>query len=210
MKVSIAFLILACAAPSAACNSSTSTPTETPAEPTPTETEAQDQENTAQVDEPAEHSGHEETAPEADGHDGHDHGPLDHILADGDYSAGDLVAQPGASVGDTATCPVSGDVFVVTEDSPFFEHEGANVYFSCAQCVRRFQRDPAAYLSAANAAPGSGLVEVAADGTRFDPPVAKDRVPTGTWICDMGTVHYASQEQGDGSCPICGMHLAEH
>ncbi len=51
------------------------------------------------------------------------------------------------------------------------------------------------------------LVEVAADGTHFDPPVEGAQIPAGVWICDMNTVHYASQNEGDGRCPVCGMHL---
>ena len=51
------------------------------------------------------------------------------------------------------------------------------------------------------------MVEVAADGTEFDPPVEKEQIPEGAWICDMGTVHYAQMEEGDGTCPLCNMDL---
>lgn len=54
------------------------------------------------------------------------------------------------------------------------------------------------------------FVEVAADGTQFDPPVQKAQIRDGIWICDMNTVHFASQEEGDGRCPVCGMHLTYH
>jgi hypothetical protein len=50
-------------------------------------------------------------------------------------------------------------------------------------------------------------VEVAAEGTRFDPPVQIDQLPADVWYCDMGTVHYARTEEGDGRCPECGMTL---
>ena len=50
-------------------------------------------------------------------------------------------------------------------------------------------------------------VQVAAGGSRFDPPVRVDQLPTGVWYCDMGTVHYASTEAGEGRCPVCGMAL---
>lgn len=56
----------------------------------------------------------------------------------------------------------------------------------------------------------SQAVEVAENGTRFDPPEAKENMPDGAWICDMGTVHFASVSAGDGKCPICGMSLKEH
>lgn len=55
-----------------------------------------------------------------------------------------------------------------------------------------------------------GMVEVSVEGTTYDPPVTKDRVPAGVWICDMGTVEYARAEQGDGTCPICNMRLTMH
>jgi hypothetical protein len=57
------------------------------------------------------------------------------------------------------------------------------------------------------AAPALELVEVAADGTEFDPPVQPEQIPEGAWYCDMGTVHYARLERGDGKCARCGMNL---
>ncbi len=53
-------------------------------------------------------------------------------------------------------------------------------------------------------------VAVAAAGTEFDPPVEKAQIPDGAFICDMGTVHYARMEKGDGKCPLCGMMLKQH
>ena len=57
------------------------------------------------------------------------------------------------------------------------------------------------------AASNGPKVTVAVDGTKFDPTVQKDRLPDGVWYCDMKTIHYASQSEGDGSCPYCGMKL---
>lgn len=51
------------------------------------------------------------------------------------------------------------------------------------------------------------IVEVADDGTVFDPPVQVDQIPDGAWYCDMGTVHYARMTEGDGRCAECGMTL---
>lgn len=59
---------------------------------------------------------------------------------------------------------------------------------------------------ASDAPSGDGPVEVAADGTKFDPPVKKDQIPAGAWFCDMGTVHYAQTDAGE-KCPLCGMKL---
>ena len=35
------------------------------------------------------------------------------------------------------------------------------------------------------------------------------RIPEGAWYCDMGKVHYARSEKGDGVCPLCKMQLTE-
>lgn len=53
-------------------------------------------------------------------------------------------------------------------------------------------------------------VEVAADGTTFDPPVQVAQMPKGVWYCDMGTVHFARATPGDGRCTVCGMTLSEN
>ena len=52
-------------------------------------------------------------------------------------------------------------------------------------------------------------VEVPKEGKKFDPVVEAEQVPAGAWYCDMGTVHYARMEKGDGSCPECGMKLKQ-
>jgi len=55
--------------------------------------------------------------------------------------------------------------------------------------------------------PSGPSVEVAADGSRFEPPVQIDQLPPGVWYCDMGTVHYARRDRGDGQCAIYKMEL---
>ena len=63
----------------------------------------------------------------------------------------------------------------------------------------------------AEAGEKTAMVEVPADGKEFDPAVEKSRIPDGTWICDMGTVHWASTEKPeDGKCPVCGMMVKKH
>ncbi len=57
-------------------------------------------------------------------------------------------------------------------------------------------------------AAGGARVEVAAEGSKFDPPVQIDQLPSGIWYCDMGTSHYARKDEGDGRCPTCGMNLS--
>jgi glucose/arabinose dehydrogenase len=51
------------------------------------------------------------------------------------------------------------------------------------------------------------MVEVPAEGVELDPPVEVVQLPDGVWYCDMGTVHYARAEKGDGICPLCQMEL---
>src|SRR5690606_7557773 len=41
-------------------------------------------------------------------------------------------------------------------------------------------------------------VEVPAEGVEFDPPVLPEQLPDDVWYCDMGTVHWAQGEEGDG------------
>lgn len=92
-----------------------------------------------------EHAGHadEGSADSA----AHMHGSMEHVLEEGAYDPAELVMQPGAEMGNIARCPVSGEVFTITEDAPFLEHEGQNVYFCCPGCIRRFQRDPERWLA---------------------------------------------------------------
>ncbi|GAB4222057.1 MAG: hypothetical protein Kow0062_17710 [Acidobacteriota bacterium] len=53
-------------------------------------------------------------------------------------------------------------------------------------------------------------VEVAAEGTEFDPPVPVEAIPAGAWYCEMdGKCHYARMTEGDGKCAVCGMHLKQ-
>lgn len=55
---------------------------------------------------------------------------------------------PGeARVGDTTTCPVSGEEFVVAADSPKAEHEGKTYYFCCSGCAKKFQADPRKFVA---------------------------------------------------------------
>ncbi|MFW6053197.1 MAG: efflux RND transporter periplasmic adaptor subunit [Persicimonas sp.] len=51
--------------------------------------------------------------------------------------------------------------------------------------------------------------DIPEEGKEFDPPVPSEAVPEGTWFCDMGTSHWIQHEEGDGECPVCGMHLKE-
>ncbi|MFH2008915.1 MAG: hypothetical protein ABI333_20165 [bacterium] len=66
----------------------------------------------------------------------------------------------------------------------------------------------AGHTHAAMDAPAA-QVEVPAAGKAYKPPLKKSQFKAGTWICDMGTVHYARGEKGDGVCPLCKMKLKQ-
>jgi YHS domain-containing protein len=54
-----------------------------------------------------------------------------------------VVKGPGeAKVGDTATCPVSGEEFVVEATSPKLEHDGKTYFFCCSGCKKKFEAEP--------------------------------------------------------------------
>jgi YHS domain-containing protein len=57
-----------------------------------------------------------------------------------------IVPNAQAQVGDTTTCPVSGETFVVSESSPTAEHDGVTYTFCCPGCRERFLASPAQYV----------------------------------------------------------------
>lgn len=63
-----------------------------------------------------------------------------------DASSAQLVPPGEATIGDTTTCPVSGETFTVTEDSPHAEYEGRTYYFCCPGCSSRFEANPEQFL----------------------------------------------------------------
>ena len=51
-------------------------------------------------------------------------------------------------------------------------------------------------------------IQVSAEGTKFDPAIASERLPAGVLYCDMaGTVHFATRDAKTEKCPVCGMEL---
>lgn len=78
-------------------------------------------------------------------------------------TAGGEVVPPGqATVGDRTRCPVTGDEFVVTAESPHAVYEGRTYYFCCADCVAPFQADPARYTQPSAGAPAGPPAEPSA------------------------------------------------
>jgi YHS domain-containing protein len=59
----------------------------------------------------------------------------------------DLKAPGDAKIGDRTRCPVSGEEFVVRDDSPHTEYQGKTYYFCCPHCVQKFDADPTKYLT---------------------------------------------------------------
>lgn len=104
------------------------------------------------------HAAHAPGAPDepaaAEGGD-HAHDDMAHVVEEGSYDPAEVVLQPGAAVGDLAQCPVSGEVFRITEDHTYFEHAGEPVFFCCPGCIRRFQREPERWLETQDVAEGA-------------------------------------------------------
>ncbi|MCA9574106.1 MAG: hypothetical protein R3B40_03065 [Polyangiales bacterium] len=54
----------------------------------------------------------------------------------------------------------------------------------------------------------SAALEIADEGTRFEPPRTAAEIPSGAFVCNMGgSVHFASYHAGE--CPVCGMALTQ-
>ena len=53
-----------------------------------------------------------------------------------------------AKIGDRTACPVSGEEFTVTAQSPKADYNGKTYYFCCEGCDKSFAKDPAKFLSA--------------------------------------------------------------
>ena len=102
---------------------------------------------------PHDHSAHEGAAmaPEADGHEGHDHGaegkPAMDMAGDAAMSMGLKKIQPSADYPLT-TCvvsgePLGGDMGAVIA----YEYDGQEVQFCCAGCVDEFKESPAEFVA---------------------------------------------------------------
>lgn len=62
------------------------------------------------------------------------------------YSQADVVAQPGAQVGQLTRCPVSGVVFTVTESHASYEKDGQTWFTCCGGCMKKLEEDTARFL----------------------------------------------------------------
>ncbi|WP_299395348.1 heavy metal translocating P-type ATPase [Pelagibius sp.] len=86
---------------------------------------------------------------------------------------------------ETAVDPVCGMAVARTEDALCHEHGGEIHYFCSAHCLEKFRHDPDAVLE------GRGGPQAPAD-------------PDALYTCPM---HPEVEQQGPGTCPLCGMAL---
>lgn len=64
----------------------------------------------------------------------------------GDYNTSDVVGMTEAKIGDLTTCPVTGVVFRVSDNSPQIKYQGENYYFCCSSCKSIFTSEPDKFL----------------------------------------------------------------
>lgn len=69
------------------------------------------------------------------------------------------------------------------------------------------KQDAATATKATTKLKSAGAQALTPEGQRFEPPVKPESLPSGSYYCDMGTVHYARSEKGDNTCPLCKMKL---
>ncbi len=74
--------------------------------------------------------------------------------------------------------------------------------FGCGKTEDTSKAEPGA------AAKGA-MVTVPKAGKKLEPAIKPDKLPSGAWYCDMGTVHYARMDEGDKTCPVCKMKLKQ-
>ena len=72
------------------------------------------------------------------------------VAADGSQYQEDAAKAPKSfdkpqKPGTKATCPVMGNEFTITEQSPFSVYKGRYYYFCCPGCKPQFDADPAKY-----------------------------------------------------------------
>jgi YHS domain-containing protein len=68
-------------------------------------------------------------------------------VAVSEYDEKDVVAQPGAQVGDLIRCPVSC-VVVHAKDELRLDHRGRDYFVCCPGCAQRFRADPSHFVQA--------------------------------------------------------------
>jgi len=62
------------------------------------------------------------------------------------FDEAEVAPQPGAIVGRLTRCPVSGVVFVVSEESVSVFHAGQDYYLCCSGCENKFKQNPTRFI----------------------------------------------------------------
>jgi hypothetical protein len=102
--------------------------------------------------ESADHSGHDHSGHD---HDAHDHDADAHDAAPSAASASQSGAEAGAGADDgypMTTCVVAGEPLDTMGEPVVIQHEGREVRFCCADCVKEFKENSAKYLALLDAA----------------------------------------------------------
>ena len=73
-------------------------------------------------------------------------------------------------VGDVTECPVSKDVFKISDKAPTVEHNGGTYYFCCKGCVEKFAADPDKYTSGGATEAHEAPADAPADAAPADAP----------------------------------------
>lgn len=95
-------------------------------------------------------------------------------------------------IGTKAICPVTGDEFTISENTPVVEYKGEIYYMCCPGCDTEFMKDPEKYI-----------MEMQHRGQSSDTE-EKGESKIEYWTCSM---HPEVRADKEGNCPICGMTL---
>lgn len=97
--------------------------------------------------------------------------------------------RPSADIiGQEVVCPVMGNKFKITENTPVIEYNGEKYYFCCSGCDKDFAKDPDKYIKNLEQTPQSENKN-------------KEII---YWTCSM---HPEVKADENGKCPICSMAL---
>jgi len=70
--------------------------------------------------------------------------PAEPAKAESKQAAPKVFSSPQKE-GTKASCPITGDEFVIAKDTVHAEYKGKHVYFCCPGCKKSFDKDPEKY-----------------------------------------------------------------
>lgn len=107
--------------------------------------------------------------------------------------------------------PKAGDRYVIREGLSEGDEVASHGAFQIdAELQIRGEPSMMTGLTSAESESDRSPVEISEEGTEFDPPIDRTRLPDDVWYCPMDEIHWAQPTEGDGECPICGMDLEHH